>query len=169
MYFIKIKPLKDRLANRSMSDREALPYYLVFMASVSVASWVTMPPPTTHWHTINNWAGLLIILGGTVFTYAKNGGRTGYDFIQKSVVLGWVITVRLLPVFLCGIIGVALFKQARGIPVDQTSWADVIYVAVFLMVYYQRLGRHIQDTDRKNELGPPPLPPVSAGLSDGAR
>ncbi len=162
MYFIKIKPLKDRLVNRSMTDREALPYYLVFMACVSATGWVTMPPQTTHWHMIINWAGLLLILGGTVFTFIKNGGKTGYDFIQKSVVLGWVVTVRLVPLILCGIIGVVLFKQKRGLPDDQTSWVDVIFVAVFMTIYYQRLGRHIQDTNRTGEPSPPPLPRISS-------
>ena len=162
MYFIKIKPLKERLINRSMTDREALPYYLVFMACVSVCGWATMPPQATHWHMINNLAGLFLIIGGTVFTFAKNGGRTGYDFIQKSVVLGWVITVRLFPLILCGIIGVVLFKQNRGLPDDQTSWVDVIFVAVFMIIYYQRLGRHIQDTNRIGEQCPPPLPRSSS-------
>jgi hypothetical protein len=167
MYFIKIKPLKERLINRSMSDREALPYYLVFWACISVAGWATMPPQTTHWHMINNWVGLLVILGGTVFTFVKNGGEQGFDFIQKSIVLGWVITVRLVPLILCGIIGVVLFKQSRGFPDDQTSWVDVVFVVVFMIIYYQRLGKHIQDTSRKGEQCPPPLPPGPAGHSEG--
>lgn len=167
MYFIKIKPLKEQLINRSMSDREALPYYLVFCACISVAGWVTMPPRTTDWHMINNWAGLLIVLGGTIFTFTKNGGKTGYDFIQKSIVLGWVITVRLVPLFLCGIVGVVLFKQGRGLPDNQTTWIDVVFVVVFMIIYYQRLGKHIQDTNRIGEQCPPPLPRAPAGHSEG--
>lgn len=162
MYFIKIKPLKEQLSSRSMTDREALPYYLVFMACVSVCGWATMPPQTTQWHMINNWAGLFLVLGGTVFTFIKNGGRKGYDFIQKSIVLGWVITVRLLPAILCGVVGVVLFKQSQGLPDDQASWVELIFVALCMIIYYQRLGRHIQDTNRTSEQSPPPLPPVPA-------
>jgi len=167
MYFIKIKPLKEQLINRSMSDREALPYYLLFCACISVAGWVTMPPQTADWHMINNWAGLLIILGGTIFTFNKNGGKKGYDFIQKSIVLGWVITVRLVPLFLCGIVGVVLFKQSRGLPDNQTTGIDVVFVVVFMIIYYQRLGKHIQETNRMGEQCPPPLPCVPSGRSEG--
>lgn len=166
MYFINIKPLKERLFNRAMSDREALPYYLVFMASVSVTGWVTMPPQTTHWHMINNLVGLLLILGGTIFTFIKNGGKTGYDFIQKSIVLGWVTIVRLVPLLLFAIVGVVLCKHKCGLPNDQTSWIDVVFVTLFLIIYYQRLGRHIHDTNRIGEQSLPQLPRTSP---DGSR
>jgi hypothetical protein len=116
---------------------------------------------------VNNGVGLLIILGGTIFTFNKNGGKTGYDFIQKSIVLGWVITVRLAPLILCALIGVVLFKQSRGLPEEQTTWVDVVFVAVVMIIYYQRLGRHIQDTNRIGEQCPPPLPRAPAGHSEG--
>jgi hypothetical protein len=151
MYFIRIEPLKERLRERAMTDREALPYYAIFMACTTMLGALPMASQSlTRWDALLAFTGALLTITGVIYSYARNGGRTGYDLIQKSIVLGWVLIIRLLALFIPVAIGVGFLKTSMGQSIDETSWVDVLLVAIFEVIYFQRLGRHLEDTDRRD-------------------
>lgn len=168
MYFIKIAPLKARMRDRTMTDREALPYFVVFMGLTCLLCTPMMTQPATRLDVLSGLMGTLCIIGGTIYTYAKNGGRNGYDFIQKSIVLGWVVVIRVLAIMIPSLVVVGFLKPLIGQPIDRSSWVEVLLVVGFTLLYFQRLGRHLADTNRNDgEPSPPPLPRVPAGRSEG--
>ena len=167
MYFVSIKRLKAQLRSRTLGDREALPYYVVTMACTTLVCTLPIAAPCTLWDVLSAITGVVLAICGIIYSYVRNGGRTGYDFIHKSVVLGWVVMIRLLAIIVPVAIGIGFLKTGLGHPSEQASWVDVMAVATFTAVYYQRLGKHIGETNQTDgEPSTPPLPHVPAGCAN---
>jgi len=157
MNFIKYNPLKEQLRNRTMSDRDALPYYIVQIAFMSL---FLFPIPYEHTYSFGYVFSSIVVtavtIAGILYCYVKNGGRTGYDFIQKTIVLGWVVVVR---VFLLFFYCLFIFIMTYGVilhrlkikPVHHSCplWIGTIVTVVIAAIYFQRLGRHIKDTQKE--------------------
>jgi uncharacterized membrane protein YadS len=161
MYFTKYHPLKERLRDRMMDDREALPYFVVYSVLAAIATSLHAAPPPTVW-LVSNCAGtVLVTLAGVLYCYRQNGGQAGYDFIQKSVVLGWVVAIRLIPLFLLSVLAGRLLKSFLGHPKEEFSWVDVVLDLLTLAFYFERLGRHLRDTNKQpfHLHAPPPGAP----------
>jgi len=101
MYFWRIENLKSEMATRPLSDREVLPYLVVF--AVLSASVVSFPQTV-----FNTWDGLSAALSiflafvGTIYIYLQNGGNQGQHFLQRYLLIGWVVALRLSAVaFVC--------------------------------------------------------------------
>ena len=88
---------------------------------------------------------------GVFYAYRCNGGKEGFDLIQKYVVLGWVVTIRCLLAFIPLMIVAYIGGEVLGIITDETGIFDIAFLAVFEIVLYQRIGRHIRDTERESE------------------
>ena len=150
MYFIKYHPLKERLRDRTMNDREALPYYILFSVMAALMTALPMGGHLNRWNVLSAFVNTVVVITGIIYCFRQNGGKAGYDFIQKSVVLGWVVMVRLLlPFILCGVAAGFLKIWLRQ-SCDTTSWIDIVLVVVVEAIYFQRFGRHIRDTTRKS-------------------
>jgi len=149
MYFIRYNPLKERLRNRSIHDREALPYLLLFCVLEALAISLPGAEYKNKWDYISTVLTLLVTILGVIYVYRRNGGRAGYDLIQKFVVLGWVVAVR----FLIGAIpiGAAAYAFAWyfGLTGDENTLFDALFITAFEIIYYQRLGKHVADTNEK--------------------
>ena len=70
MYWLRYQPLKDRLKKRSVSDREALPYLLLFSALESIALSVPATSKMNKWDIIEAILYVIVTLLG-VFTFTK--------------------------------------------------------------------------------------------------
>ena len=147
MYFIRVKPVKEQLRERAMTDRECLPYYVVPAACISLVLHLPMAAlPTTRWDLFSGITDMLLTIAGILYCYRQNGGKTGYDFIQKSVVLGWVVGIRFSVIMIPVVVGLEFLKTGIGQSMEQTSWVDVLGMAILLVIYFQRLGKHLKDT-----------------------
>ena len=149
MYFFQYKPLKEKLSNRSLSDREALPYLVLFSALVALIGGVPIVEGFNEFDAISVCLSVIFAIGGTCYVYQQNGGKEGFNLIQKYVVLGWVVTFRCLLVFLSVMIAVVIIAVVLEIGETgetETSGFEVVLTALFELIVYQRLGRHIRDT-----------------------
>ena len=156
MYFLRYQPLKDKLRARSMSDREALPYLIIFSG---LAAAVYLFPTTLDynlWDWIGGGLGIFLGIFGVIYSYVRNGGRQGFDLIQKYVVIGWVVTVRCGLGFIPCAVAFYYATETFGLSIDKTSWLDTLFYGGFEVILYQRIGRHIADTV---------VPPVSVDAS----
>ncbi len=88
MYFIQYHPLKEKLRERALSESEALPYWILFNVLVVLGFSVPMPGDFNAWDAIEGVMSLLFTICGIYHVYSQNGGVSGFDFIQKSIVLG---------------------------------------------------------------------------------
>ncbi len=150
MYWFRYQPLKDRLSKRLVSDREALPYLLFFSGLEALALSLPASSEMNRWDIVETVLYVFIAIAGVSYVYRRNGGSKGYDIIQKFVVLGWVVAMRYLMVALP--VGVLVYIAAYyyGVSGDQTTLFDVIFFNVISAFYYERLGRHISDTNERN-------------------
>lgn len=158
MYFVQYQPPKEKLRERALSDGEALPYWILFNVLITLGFVVSTIGDFNFWDAIEGVMSLLFTICGIYHVYSQNGGASGFDFIQKSVVLGWVVAIRCLLVFIPSMIVFYIFAGILGLVSEDKNLLDVLVMAAFYIIYFQRLGEHIQDTT-KSELDPPPLSP----------
>ncbi len=147
MYFIKYHPLKEQLLNRTLTEKEALPYLVVFSALTTLICSLPLLDGYNEWDGMSSFANVCIAVWGAIYAYRENGGDEGFDFIQKFVVLGWVVSVRFLCAFIPAMIVISIIGQMLGLSsLDATGPYDVLVASVAEVVFYERLGRHIRDT-----------------------
>ena len=91
-----------------------------------------------------------ILIGGTFHVYEQNGGKEGFDLVQKYIVLGWVVGFRVflasVPVIIILGVIVRVLVLLANIDDAVSDMVIVICVATAEFIYYQRLGKHIRDT-----------------------
>jgi hypothetical protein len=150
MYWIRYRPLKDRLKKRSVSDREALPYLLLFCALEAIALSLPAASEMNKWDIIETILHVIVTLLGVLYVYRKNGGNSGYDIIQKFIVLGWVVAVRYIIIVIPVGIFIYVVKEYHAPSGDETTIFGAVISTVLSAIYYERLGRHITDTNEKN-------------------
>ncbi|MDE0042290.1 MAG: hypothetical protein OXT74_09655 [Candidatus Poribacteria bacterium] len=146
MYFIQYDPLKEKLRTKSLSDREALPYAIILFILEPVLLALPVIGESNEYDVALGILIAVIGLGGLIYCYDKNGGRNGFDLIQKYVVLQWIVTVRCIPFFLLGMIVIFAAKEFLGMGDENTSGIEVVGISLMGIVFYLRLGRHIRDT-----------------------
>lgn len=146
MYFVRYQPLKEKLKSRTLSDREALPYLIVF---AGLAAAVFLFPSTNGldmWDWIGGGISVALAVAGVIYAYLCNGGKQGFDLIQKYVVMGWVVAVRCILFFIPCVIALYTIGEILGVVTDETNWYDTLILSTFEVIVYQRIGRHIRDT-----------------------
>ena len=157
MYFIKYQPLKRKLKERTLSDREAVVYLVVYTFFLGLA--FVIPTGITDecsdadlaaWDDeVFSLVFVCIPIAGVYYVYVANGGKSGFDLIQKYVVLGWVVSIRFLIVFLpLSVATIVVSAQVFGDGCEDRIRYIPQYVLSTIgeVVYFQRLGRHIRDT-----------------------
>jgi hypothetical protein len=167
MNFISYQPLKEQLRNGTFTDRQALPYFIL-------SSVLSVPVPTSGTANSLDWVltgcWVLITALGLLSAYRKNGGSEGIDFIKKFIVLGWIALVRwtlvFIPLFMIVVIAVIAIADPDGriggpldesVKAEATEWFHLIAPCIFMIVLFQRIGRHIKDTvkdDRTEGISP---------------
>jgi len=170
MHFIRYQPLKQQLRDRSLSQREALPYYVLLCVTAALCSAPTMTYSANEWDVLNRSIQVAMAIVGPLYCYVRNGGNSGYDFIQKAVILGWVVVCRCLLVWVPIAVIVGLVKLKIAGDLYTTTWYDVTMLTLFGVFYYLRLGRHLTETDGPfHNLDTAPQPFASADSGPPAR
>jgi hypothetical protein len=155
--------LKQQLRDRTLTDREALPYYLVLTVGMCIVP-LTASPASARAMLLGLLSATIAVLG-VIYDYDQNGGRTGYDFIQKSIVLGWVLALRMLALMIPVAIVVGLPIAFWHPPADMMVWVEFIFSTVFICIYYMRLGKHLKETNNPVERTPTSCPNLSGGAA----
>jgi predicted membrane channel-forming protein YqfA (hemolysin III family) len=146
MYFIKYKPLKEKLSNRTVSEREALPYLVVFTALTALAVGVPLYDNYNSLDGIAAGLSVLFAIFGILFAYKQNGKNEGFDLIQKYVVLGWVTSVRFILVSIPLTVIFSFVSDHLGLSMEETNGLDFAFWIGFESLLYYRIGVHIRDT-----------------------
>jgi len=146
MYFTAYHPLKVRLKNRDLSDREALPYLVLFVGLYLAVTCFPVYDNFNFWDAISGVISSILAVCGVIYAYKCNGGDDGYDLIQKYIVLGWVVAFRCLLGFMPLAIIAYLIGGFFNVVGDVTGWFDVCVVSAFELFLYFKIGSHIRDT-----------------------
>ena len=140
------------MAARPLSERETLPYLVIFVAlSATVGSY----PYTTFdvWDALSAIYSVSIAVLGTVFIYRQNGAAAGRDFLQRYLAVGWVVALRCFIAITAVFIGYMGILDALGILDDTTRWLDTIFIAVSETIIYWRIGHHVRDLAHRTKTG----------------
>ncbi|MBN2654631.1 MAG: hypothetical protein JXR79_05900 [Nitrospirae bacterium] len=156
MYFIRYEALKKKLTDRALSDREALPYLLILVGLTTMLTSIPLiGGDVNKWDVLSAFLNVVVAIAGMFYAYKQNGGNEGYDLIQKYVVLGWVVFVRFLICLMPALILCAALGEYFGVAsFEETGPYEVIIIFLAEVVFYQRLGRHIRDTNVTREASP---------------
>ena len=157
MYLIRYEPLKTRLRRREVGDREALPYLVMFFVLEVIVTSLPIVTDPNRWDILGSILTLAATVWGVLYGYRCNGKETGYDLIQKYVVLGWVVGIRFLLVVLPLSAVVYFLAASYGLAEDASTPVDALYSGAISLLLYQRIGRHIADT--RGQGGEPALEP----------
>jgi hypothetical protein len=144
MYFWRIENLKDRLATRPFSERETLPYLVVFVVLCTAVACIPQPIKNI-WDVLEATWSILLAAAGTIYIYRKNGVAGGQNFLQRYLAVSWVVTIRWVVIFAVAAIAFYATLEAMGLPTETTHWYDFLFVAVAEVVVYWRIGFHIGD------------------------
>ena len=144
MYFWNIDELKNEMAARPFSEREMLPYLIVFVVLSTASSYVTTAVSTV-WDGLGAMWSIALAVVGTIYIYRQNGGASGRHFLQRYFAVGWVIGLRCL-VFVGGaaIIFFVTLDWMGGVS-ENASWPEFLFGVVAETAMYWRIGHHIRD------------------------
>lgn len=145
MYFWRVEELKTVLATRPMSDREALPYLIAFVALSGAAAGGPPLETFNFWDWLQVGWSVALALVGTVSIYRRNGGERGQQFLQRYLALGWVVSIRWV-LFLIPLL--VLYAVGMG-DAGETTASDALFFAAIEAVLYWRIGWHIHDLARR--------------------
>ena len=140
MYFWNTTALKQKLADRPLTDAEAFPYYLAESLLIVVGMAIAAHVVPEQWNTAYYLAAIPVTAWGLYHAYARNGGAQGVQFLPRVVSLGWVLSVRLL--VLSFLVGIALYVL---VPEAMQGQADFAANLALTIGYFWRLGVHMQD------------------------
>jgi len=151
MYFWKIESLKKDIVGGSFTDKELIPYVVLFTGLYSIGIEITGYLP---YEDINIWTyvmsamNVLIPVIGTIYAYLRNGGSIGENFASKYFSIGFVISIRFL-VYLIPLVVVMIiyweimFGEQEELP---TTFIEVILFSAWYVLLYYRMAKHIGDT-----------------------
>jgi len=145
MYFWNTNKLKENLQDKSLTDSEVLPYFILNMIFISI-------PLSDSWEDYNSWdyfdevLSFLLPILGTIYAYLKNNGKNGSHFLQRYFSLGWVLSLR----FCVLLIIISLFLLLIDYFItdslnSKTQWFESLAFLGVQIGYYYRLGFHIED------------------------
>lgn len=147
MYFWRIENLKAEMATRPLSEREALPYLIAFVALSSAVIYLPLPM-TTLWDQLAAAWSVLLAVAGTIYIYHQNGGASGHHFLQRYFAIGWVVSVRWF--FLIIPPGIVFYALLKG-DTEDTTWDEFLFFAVAEALLYWRIGHHVGDLANKTK------------------
>lgn len=150
MYFIKIDDLKNRLKEGPLPDGEALPYLIANSLFVTLVFAIPSEYYFNIWDGLEVLGGVIALFWGVHYGYEMNGGTRGSNFIQKYIVVGWVVTFRWflisIPIFIVFYVILGLSGFYAG---ETNVFEFALYLALEIIVF-QRIGYHIYDTRNRD-------------------
>lgn len=146
MYFVQYNPLKQKLRSRTLTDDEALPYLVLDAIVATLLCLDISSDPLNPFDWVSLFLSVVITIGGISHVYNQNGGKDGVDLVQKFLVLGWVVGVRLFLTFIPVMIAIVLFALLSNLEDAGIELLSLLFATAYVFIFYQRLGVHIQDT-----------------------
>jgi hypothetical protein len=156
MRFWRITQLKAEMRVQPLSERESLPYLVLFVASSSLV----MGLPQSGFNAfdaLDTLLSVMIAIVGTIFVYRRNGGIHGEYFLQRYLAIGFVVGVRCIVALLALMIPMIIALDTLGMLSDQTSWIDLLFSVVIQWFVYWRTGYHVRDLARMDSAPAAPV------------
>lgn len=149
MYLWNTKALATKLRDGTLTERERLKYYLLFMMQVAVVAELPYYSPEPVTPTLIAVSALSIVgqAIGIYVTYRANRSGDDRDFIARSVCLFFPVGLRVLAASMViymayRLAGSMIGGEAFDRFATHTTWVDVGFYGVVEVVLYWRLWHH---------------------------
>ena len=116
--------------------------------SVALSAVVDFIPQATCnvWDGLGSFWNVLLAVVGIIYIYRQNGGADGQHFLQRYLVIGWVVLIRCC---VAAIILIAVVFFSTGVAVggdtEVTHWYDFLFFAAGAAGMCWRIGHHVRD------------------------
>jgi hypothetical protein len=150
MHFWRIEKLKAEMAARPLSEREALPYLVVYVGLFAAVGYI--PQTITNvWDGVGAVWSVALAVFGTIYIYRQNGGADGQHFLQRYFAIGWVVTIRWLVILILVAIAFFTLMAVLESEAEETTWYEFVFLAVVEAVVYWRIGYHVRDLAQRTK------------------
>ncbi len=152
MYFWNIEALKDEIREGHFTDKQAIPYIVLttFLYTLGMELVYYFPAQDSHniWDVIDSILSIVIPLFAIMYAYKKNGGGEGRDFANKFFSIGFVLSIRFLVYSIVLLIVMIVYWSYidQGDKTEETTLFEVVIFHLWYILYYYRLGKHIEET-----------------------
>ncbi|HYD78280.1 MAG TPA: hypothetical protein VEC06_00590 [Paucimonas sp.] len=145
MYWWKLDQLRMELAQGTLKESARLWYLLIFvLSSTGLAEFPIVPDDPNQWDRITSIGVVVSTVLGTMWAYMQNGGNAGHRFLERYLSISWVFLLRFMAVVVPIMIAAYMIADYLDIIEDATGPVDVAAVLLFMVFYYQGLGKHIR-------------------------
>lgn len=133
---------------RPLSEAETLPYLVVYVTFATIL--IYLPDTFSNvWDILGAIFSTVLAVVGTIYIYRQNGGADGQYFLQRYFAISWVATLRWLVIFIITTIIYSILLELASVWSEETTWYDFIFLTVFEVIIYQRIGDHVLDVARR--------------------
>jgi hypothetical protein len=153
MFILRIKKLRQELADQGLSEKQALFYYLAtaILSALTYEAVANSPGSGGAMVPVDYLDGgldMVFTIGGIIWCYAQNGGKEGKEFLNRIVPIGWVMFWRLM---LGGLIPFTILvgvlnwnaTGSFGRPESESVLEVIIHNGLFLGMFW-RMGVHMK-------------------------
>ncbi|MEM7626501.1 MAG: hypothetical protein AAF333_12975 [Planctomycetota bacterium] len=151
MYFLRIEKLKDVMAERPLTDRQALPYLAVTIGLFTLAAFPVEPANGPA--VVSVVISTAITVLGAIYVYRRNGGPNGQEFLSRYFAIGWVVALRVIVVCVGPLALFYIMLGAAGHDSDTTQWYEVPIYALLEVAIWWRVGHHTSELAARTEKG----------------
>lgn len=146
MYFWQLRKLKRKMVARPLSEREILPYLLVYLPLTTALA--SIPEFSANvWDALWAISSTILTLVGSFYIYRQNGGANGQYFLQRYLAIGWVVILRWSLIIIITTVILLILLELISINTfsEETTWYDFLYGTAWEVIVYQRIGHHVKD------------------------
>jgi len=151
MYFWKIDSLSQDLKNGSLPQSERFKYLLanVIVYAVIIELSTLFAEPIIALDIFQSIFIVAITVAGTIYCYVVNSHGDNQEFIDRFICIGWVVTVRVIVLFIVAFslylfIGYAVGGEEFERFSETTNFVSVGFVLGMCGVFYGLVGKHIK-------------------------
>lgn len=140
MYTRKFNRAIEQLAEGQVSETAAFGY----IAAWAVLSTMGAVSINEKYLPMDLTLAVVVFLG-TAYCFRANGGANGHDFLYSYVCLGWIVLIRLLPLFFSTMMATIILEDVvTGSTSDYMTLPEFAVTILLQGIFYWRLGYHIR-------------------------
>lgn len=153
MYFWKIELLKKDIVEGSFTDKELIPYIVLYagLYAFSMETSGYLPYKDANiWTYILSILNVLIPIVGTIYAYKCNNSGNGENFASKYFSIGFVVGIRFL-VYLIPLMALMIVYWVVILEEQEellTTPVEVILFSAWYALFYYKMARHISSTTK---------------------
>ncbi|MBK9585797.1 MAG: hypothetical protein WBC26_04075 [Alphaproteobacteria bacterium] len=154
MYLWNINKLKSTLSTTGLSQKSCFLYVIITSTfCYGLLSLTGLFPQEaidiTIWDHVLSDTDLVFAVYGTYLFYRANGGENGKDFLERYISIGFVVSIRLIPLIVLSILGMAIYEGVtEGVADDNWMRTGPDDAAIWLfwsfLIWYKMIS-HTQE------------------------